>query len=139
MDTFTFSSVYQVKWAVRVCLKRVSGFFSLLADLVMFHLCSDPSDALLLHHAAEKLHKSMWQQDLESRLQDVGQCEGLKYLPSAVVDDLQLRQLGCTAKAILVRDEYYFTLKALEGCQNDSGGIIVTGHPGIAYEFVVEG
>jgi hypothetical protein len=81
----------------------------------------------------------MWQQDLESRLQDVGQCEGLKYLPPTAVHDLRLRRLGCTAEAILVREEYYFTLKALEGRQNNSGGIIVTGHPGIGtYKFVVK-
>ena len=57
--------------------------------------------------------------------------EGLKYLPARVVNDLRLTQLGFLGKTILFRDEYCFTLKALEGRQNHSGEIIVTGHPGI--------
>jgi hypothetical protein len=105
-----------------------------MGDLVMFLLCSVLSNASILYDAANKLYKAMWRQDLGSRLQDVDQCEGLKYLPATVVDDLQLRQLGCNAKAILVREEYRFTLDALEGrqkAQNNSGGIVVMGHPGI--------
>jgi hypothetical protein len=94
-------------------------------------LCSVSSNTLRLYEAAEKLHKAMWRQDLGRRLQDVDQCEGLKYLPATVVDDLQLRELGCGAKAILFREEYTVTLNALEGCEDDSGGIVVTGHPGI--------
>jgi hypothetical protein len=94
-------------------------------------LCSVPSGTLRLYDAAQKLHKAMWRQDLGRRLQDVDQCEGLKYLPATAVDDLQLRELGCKAKVILVREEYTFTLNALEGRQEHSGGIVVTGHPGI--------
>jgi hypothetical protein len=41
---------------------------------------------------------------------------------NTVVTDLQLRELGLNAKVILVRDEYRFTLDALVGRQNDSGG-----------------
>jgi hypothetical protein len=108
----------------------VDFFLLLLGDLVIL-LCSDPSDALVLYDAAVKLHKAMWRQDLGGILQDVDQCEGLKFLPAAVVNELQLRELGCNAKAILVREEYTFALKAMEGRQMDSGGIIVTGHPGI--------
>jgi hypothetical protein len=104
------------------------GFF---ADLVMFLPFSDPSYTMILYNAAVKLHKAMWEQDLESRLQEVSQCGGLKYLPATAIEELQLRRLGCTAEAILVREEYPFTLKALEARQNNSGGIIVTGHPGI--------
>lgn len=51
--------------------------------------------------------------------------------PATAIEELQLRRLGCTAKAILVREEYPLTLKARKGRQNKSGGIIVTGHPGI--------
>ena len=85
----------------------------------------------MLYDAAVKLHKAMWRQDLGSRLQDVEQCEGLKYLPATEVNNLQLRHLGCTARAILIREEYSFTLEALEGRQDNSGGMIVTGHSGI--------
>jgi hypothetical protein len=107
-----------------------------MGDLVMFLLCSVLSNASILYDAANKLYKAMWRQDLGSRLQDVDQCEGLKYLPATVVqvDDLQLRQLGCNAKAILVSEEYRFTSDALEGrqkAQNNSGGIVVMRHPGI--------
>lgn len=73
-----------------------------------------------------KLYKAMWQQDFGNRLQDIDQCEGLQYPPVTVVDDLQLRELGFNAKVILVRDEYRFTLDALEERQNDSEGIVVT-------------
>jgi hypothetical protein len=81
--------------------------------------------------AADKLHEAMWRQDLGRRLQDVDRCEGLKYLPATVVDDLQLADLGCEADVILVREEYVFTLNALEGRQKNTGGIVLTGHPGI--------
>lgn len=52
-------------------------------------------------------------------------------MSATVVDDLGLRELRCDAMAIPVREEYRFTLDTLEGCQNDSGGIVVTGHPRI--------
>ena len=48
-----------------------------------------------------------------------------------MIDELQIRLLGCRASAILVRNEYIFALNALEGRQNNSGGIMITGHPGI--------
>jgi len=94
----------------------------------MFLLCSDPSDALRLHEAAKKLHKAMWQQDLGSRLQDV---DNLKYLPATEVEGLRLQELGCDAKVILVRREYLITMNTFEGRQNNSGGMVITGHPGI--------
>jgi hypothetical protein len=103
-----------------------------MGDLVMFLLCSVPT----LYDAAKKLHKAMWRQDLGRRLQDVDQCEGLKYLPATVINDLQLLQLGCNATAILVREEYSFTLRALEGCHTNSGGIVLMGHPGIGMNLL---
>ena len=81
----------------------------------------------------------MWQQDLGSKLQDVDQCEGLKYLPDTMVNQLQLRRLGCHAEAILVRKEYIFALNVLEDRQNNTGGIIITGHPGIGTYLSAEG
>jgi hypothetical protein len=81
----------------------------------------------------------MWGKELESRLQRVQDVEvvegqGLQYLPTTEVESLCLRQLGCMANAILVREEYDFALNALEErqkAQNNSGGTVVTGHPGI--------
>jgi len=102
-------------------------------------LCSVSSDELKLYHAAQKLHKAMWGQDLGKRLRDVDQCKGFKYLPADVVDDLQLGRLGCDANIILVRKEYMSTMIALEGRRNNSGGIVVTGHPGIGTKVVAEG
>jgi hypothetical protein len=101
----------------------------------MFLLGSVPSDALAVYDAAQKLHKIMWGNDLRSKLQDVEGIEGIKYLPPHEVDNLQLRKLGCNAEAILIRKEYYFTLNALNGRQNNSGGIVITGHPGIGTHY----
>jgi len=68
----------------------------------------------------------MWRQDLTSR--DV---ESFKYLPATVVDDLGLRELRFNALVMLVRNPYLFTLNTLERRQKNTGGIVVTGHPGI--------
>ncbi|KAI0283049.1 hypothetical protein BGY98DRAFT_1093998 [Russula aff. rugulosa BPL654] len=92
---------------------------------------SFPSDTLAVYDAAQKLHKIMWGNDLRSKLRDVEGIEGIKYLPPHEVDNLQLRKLGCNAEAILIHKEYYFTLNALNGRQNNSGGIVIMGHPGI--------
>ena len=54
-----------------------------------------------------------------------------KYLPATVVDELGLRELGFNASVLLVREEYHYTLDTLEGRQKNSGGIVITGHPGI--------
>ena len=76
---------------------------------------------------------AMWQQDLESSLQDVDQCKGFKYLPVDMIKNLRLQHLRCYTKSILVRNEYHFTLETLMRYQNsgNSGGMVVTGHPGI--------
>ena len=62
----------------------------------------------------------MWQQDLDIKLQDINQCEGL---PTTVINDIRLRELvQCNAKAILVRDEYRFTLTLWRGATMTLGG-----------------
>ena len=57
-------------------------------------------------------------------LQDVNQCDGFKYLPATVINDIGLRELVlCNAEAILVRDEYRFTFDALwRGARITLGG-----------------
>ena len=88
---------------------------------------------------ADGLYKAMWRQDLESKLQDVEGCNGLKYLPAAAVNDLRLGELGCFAQAILVREEYLSTFSVLEERQDRcSGGIVVTGHPGIGANVLLK-
>ena len=113
-----------------------------MGDLVMFLPCSDPSYRLALHGAATKLHTAMWRQDLTSRLRDVDECDGFKYLPTTAVRDLGLRELGYGPSFMLVREEYRFAFDNLEGRQDNSGGIVVTGRPGRSprdwYEFVAE-
>ena len=109
-----------------------------MGDLVMFLPCSDPSRSLALHSAATKLHNAttrlhtaMWRQYLTSRLRDDDECDGFKYLPTTAVRDLELRELGSGPSLMLVREEYRFAFDNLEGRQDNSGGIVVTGHPGI--------
>ena len=91
-----------------------------------------------LYVLADELYKAMWRQDLESKLQDIEGCNGLKYLPAAEVNDLRLRELGCFAQAILVREEYCSTFSALEQRQDSSGGIVLTGHPGIGASLLLK-
>ena len=83
------------------------------------------------YDAANNLHNVMWKNTLEERLQDVGNCEGYKYLPQ--VDDLRPRALGCDADVILWRNEYLFTLEKLKEfrAKFGVGGVLVTGQPGI--------
>ena len=88
--------------------------------------------------AADELHEAMWRQDLESKLQDVEGCNGLKYLPAAAINDLRLQELGCVAKAILVREEYRSSFSILEERQDRFGGIVVTGHPGIGANVLLK-
>ena len=91
-----------------------------------------------LYVMADELYKAMWRQDLESKLQDVEGCNGLKYLPAAAIYDLRLRELGCFAQAILVREEYRSTFSAMEERQDSLGGMVLTGHPGIGANVLLK-
>jgi hypothetical protein len=73
----------------------------------------------------------MWLNNFEGKLVEVDECEGLTYLPSAEVRDLQLNALGCNATAILVREEYLFTYEELRRHRPNTGGTVLTGQPGI--------
>ena len=97
----------------------------------MFLLYSVPPDSQIFFDVANTLYMAMWQQDLKSSLKDVDQCEGLKYLPATVMENLQLQELQCNAYFILIHNEYCLTLDTLARYPNTSGGIVVTGHPGI--------
>jgi hypothetical protein len=76
----------------------------------------------------------MWgKNNLEEKLANVdvyGDIK-LKYLPSTEVEHLKLRELGCTADAILIREDYVFAFEKLKGRQPNVGGIVLTGQPGI--------
>ena len=97
----------------------------------MLFPCSADSDDC--YKAANDLHRAMWLNNFEGKLVEVDECEGLTYLPSTEVRDLQLNALGCNATAILVREEYHFTYEELKKHHPNPniGGIVLTGHPGI--------
>lgn len=86
-----------------------------------------------LYDVAHNLYRDMWRQDLTTRLQDVDGCEGFKYLPATEVNGLRLRELGLNAKVMLLRGEYIVAFNAMEArrVNTGTGGIVVTGHPGI--------
>ncbi len=73
----------------------------------------------------------MWGKNLDSRLEDVPNGQGLKFLPATEVNNLQLGRLGCTANAILFREEYSLTFDTLGQYTAKSGGMVVTGGSGI--------
>ncbi len=83
------------------------------------------------YKASKMLYDAMWGKPLESRLLDVGNGEGLKFLPATEVDNLQLRKLGCPASSILFREEYGLTFDILSKHPAKSGGMVVTGTSGI--------
>lgn len=80
----------------------------------------------------ERLHQVMWGRDLEVLL-EMADCGGLKYIPEIQVNELGLQVLGYSEKVLLVRQEYISAFDHLTSMSlNDrSGGVIVTGQPGI--------
>ena len=74
----------------------------------------------------------MWGRDLEVLL-EMADCGGLKYIPEIQVNELGLQVLGYSEKVLLVRQEYISAFDHLTSMSlNDrSGGVIVTGQPGI--------
>ena len=89
-----------------------------------------------MYNAAKKLHQAMWQTDFKKRLLDVKGCKGLKHLPSSEVKNLQLEQLDFLSDTILVREDYYITLKKLEELHLSARGIVLIGHPGIGMSLL---
>ena len=76
----------------------------------------------------------MWGKDLEVMLLDVPNFEGVKYLPKAQVDHLQLGILGYPEQVLLIRKEYIFSMNDLTSKSLCKGrGVVVTGQPGIWY------
>lgn len=66
-------------------------------------------------------------------LLEMSDCGGLEYIPEAQVNELGLQDLGHNEKVLLVRHEYISAFDHLTSLSlNDrSGGVIVTGQPGI--------
>jgi len=78
----------------------------------------------------------MWGKDLEEMLLDVPDCEGLKYLPKAQVDHLQIGVLGYPEEVLLIRKEYIFALNNLIlKSLRAGGGVLVDGQPGIGMDL----
>lgn len=89
------------------------------------------AQATIWHEAAKALHRAMWKNSLEERLQKVTESDDLIYLPRTEVNSLKLRELGCDVDTILIREEYPLVLKRLEDRRTNAvGGVVVTGQPG---------
>lgn len=79
----------------------------------------------------------MWGKDLEDITEDITpnvtrtSSDSLKYIPRDKVNMLRLRDLGCDAGAILIRDEYRLAVGRLKDRRANIGGAVVTGQPGI--------
>ena len=102
-----------------------------LNHLVMLFSCS--AGTASMYKAAMELHQAMWQTDFKKRLHDVN---GLKYLPSMEVRNLQLEKLDFMADTILVCKDYYSTLEKLEKLYLTARGIVLIGHPGIGMSLL---
>jgi hypothetical protein len=81
----------------------------------------------------KRLHRVIWGRDLNAMLLEMADCGGLGYIPEAQVNELGLQDLGYNEKVLLVRHEYISAFDHLTSLSlNDrSGGVIVTGQPGI--------
>ena len=78
----------------------------------------------------------MWGKNLEEMLLDVPDCEGLKYLPKAQVDHLQIGYLGYLEEVLLIRKEHIFAMNNLTSKSlRKGGGVVVTGQPGIGMDL----
>jgi hypothetical protein len=78
----------------------------------------------------------MWGKDLEEMLLDVPNCGGLKYLPKAQVDHLQMGVLDYPEEVLLICKEYIFAMNNLTSKSlRKGGGVVVAGQPGIAMDL----
>jgi len=101
--------------------------------ILSFFLATPLQLAERFYQVGERLHRVMWGRDLEDMLLDVPDCGGLRYIPGTQVNKLGLQDLGYNEKVLLVRHEYISAFDQLTSMSlNDrSGGVIVTGQPGI--------
>lgn len=90
-------------------------------------------------NAAWALYKAMWGEPVQGILQTVahGRGTGLKYVPSAKLEELKLQFLGFTERVLLFRQEYVDAFDSLElkSPMQCADSVIVTGHPGIGMNF----
>ena len=101
--------------------------------ILSFSLATPLPPAGGFHQVGERLHQMIWGRDLGEMLLDVPKCGDLRYMPETQVNELGLRHLGYNEKVLLVRHEYLSAFDNLTSISlNDgSGGVIVTGQPGI--------
>jgi hypothetical protein len=74
-----------------------------------------------------------WGRDFEEMLLDVPDCGNLRYIPEIQVNKLGLRHLGYGEKVLLQSHEYISAFDHLTSMSlnETTGGVIVTGQPGI--------
>lgn len=89
--------------------------------------------------AAESLHRSMWGNKINSKLEAITDPddEGVrwKYMPKKYITSLQLKSLGYPeSHAFLIRPEYETLLTSFSiatAIARQCGGVVVSGQPGI--------
>ena len=79
------------------------------------------------------LHQLTWGRNFEEMLLDLPDCGGLRYIPEIQVNKLGLRHLGYGEKVLLESHEYISAFDHLTSMSLNeaTGGVIVTGQPGI--------
>jgi len=85
------------------------------------------------HQVGKQFHQVIWGRDFGEMLMEVPNCEGLRYIPETQVNELGLQDLGYNEKALLICHRYISAFDHLTSISlNDrSGGVVVTGQPGI--------
>jgi len=101
--------------------------------ILSFRLVTPRLLAERFHQVGERLYQVMWGRELEGMLLDMANCGGLRYIPETQVNELGLQDLGYNKKVLLIRHGYISAFDRLTSMSlNDrSGGVIVTGQPGI--------
>jgi hypothetical protein len=92
--------------------------------------------------AAHLVYYEFWGKPLDELLHSVTDCGGnFKYFTEEQINTLRLRDLLYTGDALLVRDEYEVSYKALCSYKEDSliWGVVVTGQPGIGMHLADRG
>ncbi|KAN0136591.1 hypothetical protein V8E53_005638 [Lactarius tabidus] len=84
--------------------------------------------------AAHTLYRKVWGEKSDDIFEAVPGRVDYRYLTTQKIDELGLRALSYKAKILLVREEFEITYKELKDYNkppNESGGVVVTGQPGI--------
>lgn len=104
------------------------------AFVTLTNLPMELSGLHLLYKAAHTLYHQVWGHKSDDIFEAVPGRGDYRYLTTQKIVDLGLKALSYKAKFLLVRKEFEIAHKELEGFNappNESGGVVVTGQPGI--------